>query len=92
MKKTIVMASLVAASTSMMAMDLQYFLGAGAERANVNFKASGADGFNEKIVFCELRVCDHHCLMRISSGLRTRMGILSGYSRTTNSHRAGLTE
>ncbi len=39
MKKTIVMASLVAASTSMMAMDLQYFLGAGAERANANFKA-----------------------------------------------------
>ena len=48
MKKTLVMASLVAASTSMMAMDLQYFLGAGAERANVNVKASGADGFNEK--------------------------------------------
>ena len=39
MKKTLVMASLVAASTSMMAMDLQYFLGAGAERANANFKA-----------------------------------------------------
>jgi opacity protein-like surface antigen len=39
MKKTIVMASLVAASTSMMAMDLQYFLGAGAERASANFKS-----------------------------------------------------
>ena len=39
MKKTIVMASLVAASTSMMAMDVQYFLGAGAERSNANFKA-----------------------------------------------------
>ena len=32
MKKLVVMASLVAVSTSMMAMDLQYFLGAGAER------------------------------------------------------------
>ena len=30
MKKTVVMASLVAASTLMMAMDLQYFLGGGA--------------------------------------------------------------
>lgn len=39
MKKSLVMASLVVASTSMMAMDLQYFLGAGAERANANFKA-----------------------------------------------------
>ena len=39
MKKSLVMASLIAASTSMMAMDLQYFLGAGAERANANFKA-----------------------------------------------------
>ena len=48
MKKLVVMASLVAASTSMMAMDLQYFLGAGAERTNTNVKASGADGFNEK--------------------------------------------
>ena len=48
MKKLVVMASLVAVSTSMMAMDLQYFLGAGAERTNTNVKASGADGFNEK--------------------------------------------
>ncbi len=40
MKKTIVMASLVAASTSMMAMDLQYFLGAGAERGDANFKGT----------------------------------------------------
>mgnify|MGYP000328865657 CR=1 FL=1 len=39
MKKSLVIASLVTASTSMMAMDLQYFLGAGAERANANFKA-----------------------------------------------------
>lgn len=40
MKKSLVMASLVMASTSsMMAMDLQYFLGAGVERANANFKA-----------------------------------------------------
>ena len=40
MKKTIVMASLVAASTSMMAMDLQYFLGAGVERGDVDFKST----------------------------------------------------
>ena len=39
MKKSLVMAGLVVASTSMMAMDLQYFLGAGVERANANFKA-----------------------------------------------------
>ena len=39
MKKSLILASLVAASTSMMAMDVQYFLGAGAERANANFKA-----------------------------------------------------
>ena len=46
MKKTIVMASLVAASTSMMAMDLQYFLGAGATRvdANLNEKGSLSNG------------------------------------------------
>ena len=40
MKKTIVMASLVAASTSMMAMDLQYFLGAGVERGDADFKGT----------------------------------------------------
>lgn len=40
MKKTIVMASLVAASTSMMAMDLQYFLGAGVERGDADFKST----------------------------------------------------
>ena len=40
MKKLVVMASLVAVSTSMMAMDLQYFLGAGAERADADFKVS----------------------------------------------------
>lgn len=46
MKKSLVMASLVVASTSMMAMDLQYFLGAGAERADAdyNIKASGSNG------------------------------------------------
>ncbi|MDD2886469.1 MAG: outer membrane beta-barrel protein [Aliarcobacter sp.] len=48
MKKTLVMASLVAASTSMMAMDLQYFLGAGAERANSNFRATDV-GIDNKI-------------------------------------------
>ena len=40
MKKLVVMASLVAASTSMMAMDLQYFLGAGAERGSLDWKGS----------------------------------------------------
>ena len=38
MKKSLVMASLVVASTSMMAMDLQYFLGAGIERVDVDYK------------------------------------------------------
>lgn len=33
------MASLVATNTSMMTMDVQYFIGAGAERASANFKA-----------------------------------------------------
>lgn len=40
MNKKIIAASLIAASTSMMAMDLQYFLGAGVERGNLNLKAS----------------------------------------------------
>ena len=44
MNKKIIAASLIAASTSMMAMDLQYFLGAGAERGNVNLKASATVG------------------------------------------------
>lgn len=50
MKKSLVMASLVVASTSMIAMDLQYFLGAGVERANANFKAdvnAPAIGYSE---------------------------------------------
>ena len=38
MKKSLVLASLVVASTSMMAMDLQYFLGAGIERVDVDYK------------------------------------------------------
>ena len=63
MRKSLVIASLVAASTSMMGMDLQYFLGAGAERANVNFKASGADGFNEKDDFTD-------------TGLILKMGVI----------------
>ena len=40
MKKSLVMASLVAASTSMMAMDLQYFLGAGLEKVNADYKGT----------------------------------------------------
>ena len=47
MKKSLVMASLVAASTSMMAMDLQYFLGAGVERGDLEMKISNAAGRNE---------------------------------------------
>ena len=40
MKKSLVMAGLVVASTSMMAMDLQYFLGAGVERGEMDVKSS----------------------------------------------------
>jgi opacity protein-like surface antigen len=40
MKKSLILASLVVASTSMMAIDVQYFLGAGAESANGNFKTN----------------------------------------------------
>ena len=40
MKKSLVLASLVAASTSMMAMDLQYFLGAGANRVDNDSKTT----------------------------------------------------
>jgi hypothetical protein len=36
MKKSLVIAGLVVSSTSMMAMDLQYFLGAGAERIDTD--------------------------------------------------------
>ena len=49
MKKSLVMATLVAASTSMMAMDLQYFLGAGVERGDMNGKYSlnVSNGYSE---------------------------------------------
>ena len=49
MKKSLVMASLVVASTSMMAMDLQYFLGAGVERGDMNGKYSlnVSNGYSE---------------------------------------------
>lgn len=40
MKKSMILATLLAASTSMMAMDLEYFLGVGAERIDGNFKFS----------------------------------------------------
>lgn len=40
MKKSLVMASLIVASTSMMAMDLQYFLGAGANRVDNDSKTT----------------------------------------------------
>ena len=44
MKKSLVMATLVAASTSMMAMDLQYFLGAGAGASWNKYKESASVG------------------------------------------------
>lgn len=46
MKKSLVMTSLVVVSTSMMAMDLQYFLGAGVERGDADYKikAIGSNG------------------------------------------------
>ena len=58
MKKSLVMASLVVASTSMMAMDLRYFLGAGANRVDsdskttlnlpsVGISASSSDSFKD---------------------------------------------
>ena len=49
MKKSLVMASLVVASTSIMAMDLQYFLGAGVERGDMNGKYSlnVSNGYSE---------------------------------------------
>lgn len=48
MNKSLVLAGLVVASTSMMAMDTQYFIGAGAEKTNIDTKVSGADGYNSK--------------------------------------------
>lgn len=49
MNKSLVLTVLVAASTSMMAMDLQYFLGAGVERGNLEMKISNAAGKNESV-------------------------------------------
>ena len=46
MKKSLVMTSLVVVSTSMMAMDLQYFLGAGVERGDADFKISASANGN----------------------------------------------
>ncbi len=49
MKKSLVMATLVAASTSMMAMDLQYFLGAGVERGDMSgkYNLDASNGYSE---------------------------------------------
>ncbi len=49
MKKSLVMASLVVASTSMMAMDLQYFLGAGIERGDISgkYNLDASNGYSE---------------------------------------------
>ena len=47
MKKQFIIASLLAASTSMMAMDLQYFLGAGVERGDSDIKISNDAGRND---------------------------------------------
>ena len=48
MKKSLVLASLLAASTSMMAMDLQYFLGAGATRIDADYKTTLDYSFDEE--------------------------------------------
>lgn len=42
MKKSLVLAGLLATTTSTLAMDLQYFLGAGAERGAANYKVNGS--------------------------------------------------
>lgn len=49
MRKSLVLASLVITCTSMMAMDTQYFIGAGAERGSMDIKTSGSDGYSGKI-------------------------------------------
>ena len=48
MKKSLVMATLVATSTSMMAMDLQYFLGAGVERIDADTTYSVTSPIQER--------------------------------------------
>ena len=48
MKKSLVMASLVVASTSLMAMDLQYFLGAGVERIDADTTYSVTSPIQER--------------------------------------------
>ncbi len=48
MKKSLVMASLVVASTSIMAMDLQYFLGAGVERIDADTTYSVTSPIQER--------------------------------------------
>jgi len=48
MKKSLVLAGLVVASTSMMAMDTQYFVGFNVEKMSIDETASWNDGMNEK--------------------------------------------
>lgn len=50
MKKSLILASCLLASSSVMAMDLEYFLGAGAERGSIDLKKSsnGTDEGNER--------------------------------------------
>lgn len=79
MKKSLVLASLVVASTSMMSMDVQYFLGAGAERSNANFKA---DVNAPSIGYSETFKNDES-----DTGLKLKMGaILNKTHRISISH------
>ena len=47
MKKSLILASCLLASSSVMAMDLEYFLGAGAERGSIDLKWSSGMFLNE---------------------------------------------
>jgi len=67
MRKSFVMTSLVLASTSIMAMDLQYFLGAGVERGNLDYKITGS-GSNWSVINLSDDVTD--------SNLKLKAGII----------------
>ncbi len=76
MKKSLVMTSLVLASTSMMAMDLQYFLGAGVERGDLDYKINGS-GSNGNVINLSDNVTD--------STLKLKAGII-----LDNTHRVSI--
>lgn len=59
MKKSLILVALVVASTSVMAMDTEYFIGAGVERMSIDETASWTDGaetFNLKDTGLNLKV------------------------------------